>query len=179
MALMNGIPISSLSNDGYNAKILRKDAEARQALKIQLNISSYLAQGKSMKEMPKEWFSWEEKIPKNNLTASAGYMRFEYLIEYRRFEEAEQLGTFLLEHASSLANIHELMIRAELLFCHIMLDHEKEKIKEMYQKEQKKIAVLKSIPSAQRIFYPYPSEIRAERELIAFVGEKSLHNRIM
>lgn len=205
-ALLNGIPISSLSNDGYNAIVLKKDAEARKAFKIQLYINNSLAQGKGIKEMPEEWFEWEEKVPENNFTAAMGVLRFSYLIEQKRFDEAKQLGTFLLENAMSLANVHEILIIAEMFFVEMMLGADKDIIKEQYRKEKKKLSTLKSQPSIQRIFYaynllieqdrkkaneclkvfekiakkyPYPSEIEEERELIALVDEKKTSNKFV
>lgn len=199
MALVNGIPMSSLSNDGYNVGILRKDAKARGAFKKQLNINNLLAQGASVKEMPESWFAWDEKIPENNLTASAAVMRFGYLMECQRFEEAQKVGTFLLENAVSLASVHESLIKAELLFCDMMAGVAPEKITECYEKEKKRFDTLKQMVFMQRILYayyilvvkdakkaeesltlfeklakkyPYPAEIEVERELIALVKEK-------
>lgn len=198
-ALLNGIPVSSLSNDGYNAIILAKSPEARKAFKVQLCINNNFAQGKAIGEMPEEWFEWEEKIPENNLTAAMGVLRFSYLIEQKQFDEAKQLGEFLIENAVSLANVHEIVIKAELLFLDIMLEGDRGSIREQYQKEKKKFSTLKSEPSMQRIFYayyllveqerkkadeclelfekiarkyPYPSEIVEERELIELVDRK-------
>ncbi len=199
MALVNGIPLSSLSNDGYNIGILKKDAEARTAFRNQLNINNQLAQGKSVKDMPEEWFAWEEKVTENNLTTSAGVLRFSYLMECQRFEEAKAVGTYLLKNALSIADVHVSYMKAELLFCDMMLGEESENIKMKYEENKKRFDTLKTMLSMQRILfayytlvekkakkaeeclkqfeqiakkYPYPTEMEVERELIALVKTK-------
>ena len=199
-ALINGIPISSLSNDGYNAWILKRDRDARKAFNITLKINNSFAQGLSVKEMPQEWFVWEKKVPENNLTASMGVMYFSYLIECKQFQAAKETGEFLLENAKTLADIHEIVLKAELLFCDMMTDEKEEEIKEKFKKESKKFMTLKALPSIQRILYgyylmmekdtvkaeeslkcfeklakkyPYPKEIVSEREMIALTEEKA------
>ena len=199
LAIMNGVPLSSLSNDGYNAGILKSDVEARRAFRTQLFINNCLAKGESVKNMPKEWFGWEEKVPQNNLAASSGVMRFSYLIECQRFEEAKALGGYLLENAVSLADIHEQLIKAELIFCDIILGEDTGKLKQKYEQGKKKFEPLKTLPNMQRILfayyscvekdakkaeeclklfdkiakkYPYPAEMDVERELITLIKEK-------
>lgn len=154
-ALVNGIPFSALSNDGYNAGILKKDVKARKAFKNQLKINNYLTQGKGIKSMPSEWFEWNEEIPENNLDASAGVMRFGYLIEFEKYDEAKQLGNFLLDNAPSIAKVHESVIKAELIYCDIMLGEDKEQIKQSWKTNKKDILLLKAMPSIQRILYGY------------------------
>lgn len=199
LAIMNGVPLSSLSNDGYNAGSLKRDVEARRAFRTQLFINNCLAKGESVKDMPEDWFAWEEKVTDNNLAASGGVMRFSYLIECQRFEEAKALGGYLLENAMSLADVHEQVIKAELIFCDIILDEKREVIKQKYEQGKKKFEPLKTLPSMQRFLfayylivekdakkaeeclklfdkiakkYPYPAEMDVERELINLIKEK-------
>lgn len=199
-ALLNGVPMSSLSNDGYNMLVLRKDIKARRALRIQFEANACLAQGQSIKDMPEEWFEWEQEIPENNLVAAQGVLRFNYLMECRRIEEARALGGFLLENAAFLANVHELLLKMELIYCDMLLGEDKEAIKKKFQKEKKQLDALKSLPSTQRFYYtyyllveedeakaekcqeqfekiakkyPYPVEMDTERELMAKAADLS------
>ena len=158
VSLMNGIPLSSLSNDGYNAFILRKSKEARTVFRFQLLMNDEILRGKRLSELPEEWFALGETCRMDNTrTTSAAVLRFNRLIELKQFDEAEQLGWHILEEAEEIADVHELMIKAELLFLEIMHCEceETDKAKQMYKKEEKKLAVLKSMPSMQRIFYAY------------------------
>lgn len=200
-ALMNGIPLSSLANDGYNAAILRKSKEARMAFRYQLLINDEMLQGKRLSELPEEWFALGEACRMDNaLTTSAAVLCFSRLLEMRQFEEAGQLGQHILEEAEELADVHELMIKAELLFMEILHCEDAAKIKQMYEKDKKKLMVLKSMPSMQRILYAYylcieedekkaeqakgqfeklakhypnPAELIDERELMKLAEEKT------
>ncbi len=155
-ALMNGIPLSSLANDGYNAAILRKSKEARMAFRYQLLINDEMMQGKRLLELPEEWFALGETCRMDNaLTTSAAVLCFSRLLEMRKFEEAGQLGRHILEEAEELADVHELMIKAELLFMEILHCEDAAKAKQMYEKDKRKLMVLKSMPSMQRILYAY------------------------
>ena len=152
---VNAIPLSTLSNDGYNVSILMKDAKARRAFRNQLKINNCLSQGMSIKEMPKEWFEWEQQIPENNLTASAAVMKFGWLMELGKYDEAKELGNYILDNACSLAKPHESMLKGELIYCDIMLGKDKEQIKQNWEKNKKDILLLRSLPSIQRILYAY------------------------
>lgn len=201
-ALLNGIPLSSLSNDGSNAGLLKKSEKARRAFKIQLLINNQLTKGIHIREMPEEWFVFDSETEAldNPLTVSAAVMRFSYLMEIGRLEDAEKLGQHLLNNAQGIATIHESILRAELLFCAMMLREETEQAKKMYQDNKKKFDSLNTIPSMPRIRYayyllvekneeeakkqlelfeklakkyPYPVEIEGERKLIQMAEDKA------
>ncbi len=200
-ALMNGIPLSSLANDGYNAIILRKSKEARMAFRYQLLMNDEMLQGKRLSELPEEWFALGKTCRMDNaLTTSAVVLCFSRLLEMRQFEEAGKLGQHILDESEELANVHELMIRAELLFMEILRCEETAKVKQMYERDKKKLMVLKNMPSMQRILYAYylciekdekkaeqaktqfeklakhypnPAELTDERELLELAGERA------
>ncbi len=200
-ALMNGIPLSSLANDGYNASILRKSREARTAFRLQLLISDEMLQGKRLSNLPEEWFAPRETYKMDNaLTTSAAVLYFSRLLEMRQFEEARQMGQYILDEAEELADVHEIMIKAELLFMEILYCEDAAKVKQAYERDKKKLMVLKSMPSMQRIFfayylcierdekkagqakdqfeklakhYPNPAELMDERELMKLAEEKT------
>lgn len=200
-ALMNGIPLSSLANDGYNATILRKSKEARMAFRCQLLMNDEMLQGKRLSELPEEWFVLGETCQMDNaLTTSTVVLCFSRLMETRQFEEAKQLGQHILDEAEELADVHELMVKAELLFMEILRCEDTAKAKQMYEKDKKSLMVLKNMPSMQRILYAYylciekdvkkaeqakaqfeklakhypnPTELADERELIKLAEERA------
>lgn len=201
LALMNGIPLASLGNDGYNARLLRKSERARKAFKTQLLINNGLTEGKNIQDMPEEWFAFDldTETLDNTLTVSSAIMKFNYLMNAQKFEEAEALGHYLLDHAEGMVEIHEMMLKAELLFCEMMLRDNPEHAKEIYTENKKKFESLNSLPSMPRIMYgyyklvenkeeeakkqlalfdklskkyPYPVEIEGERELIRMIDEE-------
>lgn len=192
LAIINGIPLSSLSNDGYNAMCLRKDKDARQAFKISLMINDRITNGEHTKDMPREWFEYNEKRLDNNFTSSMAVSRLNYLVYCHNFIEAKELAANILENALFLANTHEIMVNAEFLYCSIMTADDKKSITEQFNSQLDKLKLLKSLPSTLRVMYscymyigeakkaeetkiafenmakkyPYPSEIIDERELM-------------
>ena len=196
LVLLNGIPLSTMGNDGYNTIVLKKDIEARKVIYRQLYINWSQLTGTRVKDMPKEWFDCEMKVPGNSLVASHMVIRFSYLIDCRQFEEARKLGTFLLEEVTELTNIHQLIIKAELLFLEMLLGGDREEIREQYKKMENELEVMQNMPFMQRVRYayyqivekddrrakrcmkqfdkltkkyPYPAEIEGERELMEWV----------
>lgn len=55
MAVLNGIPLRSLGNDGYNAMTLSKRKYARIAVEKTLYLNQALADGMRVKDMPEDW----------------------------------------------------------------------------------------------------------------------------
>ena len=199
MVLLNGIPISALSNDGYNTLILQKSKKARRAFRFQLEIVNGLAKGYSTAQMPQEWFAWELSVPENNLETAQGINKFSYLLLEQEYKKALEVGQYLWENAIYMTDIHSKVLKSELLFCNMMLDSDRGKIKEEYKKEEKNFRQLNAMLSMQRtnyayallverdekkakIFlekfqglaqkYPYPGEVAAERELMSAAEEK-------
>lgn len=178
LALMNGIPLSALANDGYNAMILHKNKEARKAFRLQLLMNYEMMNGKRISELPEEWFAFTEgDAMDNTVTASTPVIRFSYLIERKQFGEAEKLGRYILKHAEALAGVHEVMVKAELLFLTLVSgegsEASTEDAKKQFEKNKKKFLQLKALPSMQRIFYAYytlaePDAKKAEEAQMLF-----------
>lgn len=200
-ALMNGIPVAAVGNDGYNTLYLKKNPMARRAFKHQLLINSQLAAGRSIREMPAEWFEWTYEPTEDALTASAGVMRLNYLVECRDFAGVRSLGEYLLEHAAALADVHDICVRAEMLFADMMLHADPCMIRVTFAALEQKLELLKAVPSTQRVLYayytliekdeakakkaldafekiavkyPYPSELAGERELMALAEKEQI-----
>lgn len=203
MAVTNGIPFRSFSNDGYNAITLGKRPYARKCFSTQLSMQAELANGKAVRDMPEEWFTFTEDtaLLSDNIVSTSSIIAMEREIDRKNFKEAERMAKFLVAHAQ-LAKIHGWLLHADLLFCELVGEKRTEVIGEMMSvKWLKQLKQLDSQPSMQRIWYayyllekndeekakehldmfekiakkyPYPAEIECERELIEYVREKSL-----
>lgn len=194
--ILNGIPFESMGNDGYNAVRLKRNLKSKHAFYIQLLIASELAKNHAVTDMPSEWFQWEYDENDDAMAMSQGVMRLNWLIYSKRIEEAYCLSEFLLEHASALVEIHQMMIQAEHLYCMIILNKDENEIKSEFMDKQKSFKALKKNPSIQRLLfvyysviekdenkareakknfekialtYPYPCEIMGERELMDMI----------
>ncbi len=202
-ALVNGLPlyIGGITNDGANVLSLSKDQEANRAFWLQLQINAMLIKGTRLRDMPKEWFEFDnEKDLTNPIVCTLGVLRANYLFDKREFDEARSLMEMLLEKATGLMGIHKNELRCDLLFERIRIDSDEKEIKELYTKELKNyIKATKSYVSRRRLLYayellvnkdekaakkqreafekaakvyPYTVEIEAERELLKSIDEK-------
>lgn len=199
--LTNGIPVEAMSNDGYNAITLGKDLKAKRSFIVSFKMLGDLQLGLSPKDFPKEWFEWSYEPGDSSLASSLGMQKLSWLILNEQFEKAYELGDFIDKNVTNLGATSEMVVKMETLFSMIMIDKDKEEIKEKYKKQEKNFKLLKNIPSTQRTLYaynkliventkeaelakntfdsiakkyPYPAEIEAERDLLKLVDEKTL-----
>ena len=117
-----------------------------------------------------------------------------------KYDEAAVEMERLVNGKNGIVGIHKQMLNADLLFCELVGDNRPEKIAELYNDELKKfLKMAKKSPSTFRTqylyakyvekdekavaaalngfekvakTYPYPHEVEAERELIAYAEEK-------
>jgi hypothetical protein len=202
-ALMNGIPmyLGGMSNDGRNALFLGKDKEAKRAFWLQLYINGLNANGTRLADINEEFFQLPEKADLNNpLICAIGVYKFSYLHDKRLFDEAKEMGEFMLENAPGTLEIHRNELRCELLFYEIMGLCRKEEIDRLYTKQLRNYIKATSLyVSRKRLMYayallveedaskakkelenfertartyPYEVEVQGERELIALIDEK-------
>ena len=68
MAAVNLIPMKAggVANDGYNARNLGHDPAALRCLSVQLWMSASLLEGRSLADMPEEWFALPKNADLNN-----------------------------------------------------------------------------------------------------------------
>lgn len=205
-AIINGVPLRSFSNDGYNAMTLGKRPYARKCFSAQLSMQAELAKGKAVRDMPEDWFVFTEDatLLSDNIVSTSSIIAMEREIDRKNFSEAERMAKFLVAHAQ-LAKIHEWILHADLLFCELVGEKRTEVIEEMMSSQwQKQLKQLNSQPSMHRVWYayyllekndeekakkhldmfekiaqkyPYPSEIQCERELIGYVREKYIASK--
>lgn len=201
-ALINGIPmkLAGVSNDGYNVLNLGKDPMARKSFGVQLTLNGLLADGMRLRDMPEEWFEFSPETDlSNHLNCSTGVIRFSYLNDLHRFEEARELAEQLLT-APGCLEIYKNELRCELLFYELIGACREEVIKELYTKQLHKyikVSLSSSIAKRRLMYayellanrneqeaakqlkafeattksYPYTGEIESERELIDLINK--------
>jgi len=126
-ALLNGIPMHTggIDNDGMNVLSLGKDIEAQRALWIQMKVANEQLNGKSLREMPSEWFTLpSSEDMKNPMKAAIGVMACNRLIDEHRCTEAAELIKRLLDLESGMVGIHRSQLKFDLLYC-LLTDTEK------------------------------------------------------
>lgn len=168
VAVINGVPkkIGGIANDGYNALSLRKNAEARRALWLQLTINGGMAQGWRLKDMPDEWFNLPEKADVGNpLICSCAIFKGSRYHDRMEFQKAQELYKSLLSDAPEMLELYKNELRCELMFYEIIGEGRKEEIDKLYTKSLKKyIKATSSYISRQRLMYAYELLIEKNKE---------------
>ena len=205
-AVVNGVPmqVGDISNDGFNARQMKKSKNARYAFWVQLYINNLLTQGMYLKEISSEYFEMPPDADlKDPLICTIGALKCNYLHSQKRFKEAKYLTLDLFENAPGLLEIYKNELRCELLFYEIMGECRQEEVDKLYTGALKQyILRTSSYVSRRRLLYayemiitqdqgaaerqyqafekaasdyPYAGEIEDERKLIEFVKNKVLN----
>lgn len=187
--------LGTVDNDGYNALSLGKDPHAMRAFWLQLKVNEQVAKGIRPKDMPDEWFTVPgDEAMKNSMVAAQGVLTANRLMDRQQFAEADRLMAHLLEIDSGIVGLHRSLLICDRMYCELIRDNRKEILEELLSKEQIKfmkamgkfpsvvrteyayaLLALKDtakVNAARALFekvaktYPYPSDIRSERELM-------------
>lgn len=194
---MNGI-----DNDGYNTLSLKRHPEAVHSFWAQMKITEELSRGKRLKDLPETWF-WipTDEEMKNSMNAAAGVFFCNRLMDAQRFDEADTCMAHLLEIDSGMADIHRRLMTADRLYCELIGSNRAEILPQLLTKQQIQfMKSMKAFPSVLRTgyayallqekdpekaaiiqerfekvaqTYPYAGDIQGERELIAFVRQRT------
>lgn len=193
---MQGMP-----NDGHNAMSLGKNPEALKAFWLQMKIVEQIALGKRLRDMPEEWFKLPDaEGMKNSLIATIAVFACNRLVDSGNYEEAAKLMERLVNKKNGMVGIHKHMLNMDRIYCELVLENRPEKLEELYNDELKKVMkAMKKSPSTHRTqylyskyaekdekkaalsmamfektakTYPYPHEIKGERELISYAERR-------
>jgi len=194
--------MGGVDNDGYNAFSLGKNPDAMRALWIQLKVNEQISQGVRLCDMPEEWFAVPgDAAMKNNLVAAQGVFACNRLMDEKKFAEADRLMQHMLAKASGMNGIHRNLVICDRIYCETVGENRRETIEGMLTKEIKTfMKQMKTFPSVKRVEYavallsekdtakaeairkqfdkcakryPYPGEMRSERELMVIADEKA------
>lgn len=205
LGLNNGIPLKSISNDGYNAIIADENHNVRVALERMLLVHSRLAVGDRLKDMPREWFNYEiGKIPlENNHIIALAIDTMCYYMDCHEFEKAYELAEYFYNNVSMIDS-HRATVIAELLYLILITDKDATRIEEILDDEARKLLRrLDGRPGMNRVWYtyellyngdeveaneysklfekiakkfPYEGDISSEREFMELAFDKCLEN---
>lgn len=197
-----------VDNDGYNALSLGKNPAAMRALWIQLKMNEQMAAGFRLRDMPQEWFalpSGEEM--KNSMTAALAVFACNQLMDEQRFEEADHLMKELLEKDTAIPGLHRVLLNCDRIYCELVRDSGRKTTDRLLDENQKKMMkAMKTYLSVIRTEFtyallaerdtakaeklrkrfeksakawPYPGDVRSERELLETaerISESALKN---
>ena len=191
-----------VNNDGRNALDLARSAEARRAFWIQMKANELVSRGVRTKDMPAEWFEMPSEEGMNNgITAIVGVLACSRLMDEKRFDEAEREMARILEGENAVTGLHRALMTCDRMYIELIGQNRRDVLDAMQTKEQKRLMkAMKQYPTVLRTeyamallaekdaakaeavrrrfekaakTYPYPSELDAERELMALADEKA------
>ena len=135
MAAMNGLPIrvGGMPNDGFNARIMRRDIEIRRMLWIQLTVNAQYSRGRLLRDMPDEWFA----IPQgadlaNHMYTSVALFDVWRQIERRDFAAADDLLLRLHLREGHMIELYRLETAADRMFVAVMLQRPLQSIRNIF-----------------------------------------------
>lgn len=167
-ALVNGLPfrLNEVNNDSCNALEIGKDPECIRAWWLQLKINAEVAEGKRLRDMPREWFRLpEDEEMKNSMIAVEGVLYCNLLMEEGKFEETKKTIRHLLRIESGIVGIHRGLLTCDEIYCMIVCREEKEEVQKRMDKKQKKfMKSMQNCPSVMRTQYAYELCVMHDRE---------------
>ncbi len=199
IALINGIPLKEISNDGSNIYELSKSGEAVRAFYIQMMGISFLKKGIRIKDFPEEWFVMpSDEDLKNYICAVRAVYICDRFFDEGEYGKADEVIDNLLEKDIALLDVYRQMLKANAIYC-AALKKDRVKADQYLDDEYKKFmktmqtnpAVIRSQYAYELLInddekeavkkleffdkiadkYPYQIEIEAEREAIAHVKD--------
>lgn len=200
LALINGIPLRNalVSNDGENARLLKKDPLARRALQLQLKVNEQQVEGVRLRDMPEEWFLFPEDADMGNpLISAVAVFAENRLMDELNFSEAKERIQYLKKQR--IIGLYAYFLEMDRLYIEITEKGTEADLSLWYDKAMKKFAKsMKDFPSVLRTAYAvakaegnkakqkellarfervaktYPSkaDILSERELIDHIKER-------
>ncbi len=157
-ALQNGVPMRlAASNDGMNARNIRRDSANVWALWTQLKVQQELSEGKRLKDLPREWFQPQAPLG-NDLVWSQETIGFQQMLDEGQYAKALETGAALLPRLRQ-SPLLSFVVRGDLIFLNLILkDQGQEKALALmgkdYQKLSKKLsAMVNTLPNMIRTEY--------------------------
>lgn len=164
--LTNGAPmiIGPIANDGYNILSIMKEPQALDAFYVQLNVASQLAEGKAIKDMPEEWFEFDENLIHNPLIGAIAYYKANQCLQNHNYEEAKRINQLMIDNDRTLKT-YELNAKSDHLLIEILTTQDENIIKKYSQDKE----VRQFMKSMQGCLLGYIYALKIEK------NEKSIH----
>ena len=175
-ALTNGIPIHTdlLDNDGYNAISLSKNKEVMHAFWVQMKVNENLSKGIRLKDLPEQWFEFPTvEQMKNSMLCVIGVFACNRLMDQRRFEEADEKMSWMMESDIALNGIYRSLMLCDRMYIEMISNNNQKLIDKMKTKELEQfMKSMKNFPSIIRTQYMYALFYEQDEKKAEFLKEK-------
>ena len=181
-ALLNGLPlrIGGITNDGYNIMLMRKDASCKQELMSQLYINAANQQGIRPRDMPDEWFAYQNITDYKNIFLVTSQLTYaSRLIDKKEYEAAYTILNEMHNHANEIIKLLNHEIDCELLFLELHYRKDNTRANNLYTDELKKYVeqAAKTMSSKQRILCSMAYYVDNNHDTAIDIYNKVLSNK--
>ena len=160
--LINWIPISFLSNDGYNIYTVSKSKDAKRGFHKILLVNSALNKGKSLREFSAETFKVEEGADLENI-----WIVQLVLHEYSRLEALGDIESAMKElqrlNVEKLPTLFQGVVKLELINHYVTRELDYELAKELYECKAVKKSIKLELPGTTRVQAAYTYFVKGEK----------------
>lgn len=176
MALSNGIPLDmgGISNDGMNAILLRSGA-ANESFRKQLLINSAISEGKSIGDIPVEYFEIPEGGDMGNaMVATIAVFNCNREMGIGNLDESLYKMEILLNSPAGIIDLHRKLLINDCIFIHL-LKGRTDSAKALLGTEQKKLMKsMRNYPAILRTQYAIASVMDKNAEMAEKAKQKLL-----
>lgn len=181
-AFLNGLPlrIGGITNDGYNIMLMRKDASCKQELMSQLYINAANQQGIRPRDMPDEWFVYQNITDYKNIFLVTSQLTYaSRLIDKKEYEAAYTILNEMHNHANEIIKLLNHEIDCELLFLELHYRKDNTRANNLYTDELKKYVeqAAKTMSSKQRILCSMAYYVDNNHDTAIDIYNKVLSNK--
>ena len=167
LAVTNGIPVagSTVANDGYNILSMMRYRHARRAFAIQLEMNGMIAMGKSVSEMPEEWFTLLASDEMNDpLSAFVAVACVDRLMEERRFSEVLETIGYISDNAVGISGLSRALLECNRMYCEMINGASRDTVECLRTREQVSVMKqMKNFPVVIRTEYAYTMLCKDDR----------------
>lgn len=163
-AVMNGVPMSTalVTNDGYNALHLGKDATAAKSLWVQLQVNALQTEGQRIGTMDESWFDVPQDADVQNAMVTALLVFGENRsMDLHDFAKAREQIDFLLSDRCKVVGVYKNLLLLDLLYLDIL-------------QGDADVSVLqdKALKSFMKSMKNFPTVIRTRYAVAVYTGDE-------
>lgn len=122
LGLLNGIPFKrGITNDAANVRLMRKYPKSKKAMMVQLRVNAYMQEGIRIKDMPEEWFVWEDDIDYGDpMQLNVRLLQVGRLMDLGQIEEAYVALEEIARHKREMIGLLAKEVISELIYLDLV-----------------------------------------------------------
>ena len=122
LGLLNGIQFKrGITNDAANVRLMRKYPKSKKAMIVQLRVNACIQEGIRIKDMPEEWFVWEDDIDYGDpMQLNVRLLQVGRLMDLGQIEEAYVALEEIARHKREMIGLLAKEVISELIYLDLV-----------------------------------------------------------